>query len=532
MRMYLYRMVCLVVFISSLVSVADSQNTCNVRDFGAAGDGIVLDTEAIQSAVDYCATGGGVVLLPAGTYVSGTIFLKSNITLHITEGATLLGGTDPSDYPDTIAAIPSYNDDFFVQSLLYGENLENIAITGRGTIDGQGSAFKVTTRERPERYRNRPFIIRLINSRNILIEDVTMRNSAAWMQHYFGCQDLIIRGIKVFNHANQNNDMIDIDGCKNVVITDVIGDTDDDGITLKSTSGLITENVTIANSVISSHVNAIKMGTESHGGFRNITISNVVIKPSSVKETIYGVHKGTGGISMMIVDGGILDGVTISNVRIDGPLVPLYIRLGDRGRTYKPGMERPPVGIVRNISISNILATNIGNYGASITGLPDHPVENVTLENIRIEYGGGGTSEDAEREVPQMRESYPEGTKYGLLPAYGLYIRHAKNITLHNVIFTYDNYDKRPAIVADDIRSIDIYGFRGLGSDSLDGLIRFHNIQDAYIHASRPLSNVETFVRVSGSDSRSVHLIGLESNLYRNLFKTKDNVPKNEIIEK
>lgn len=532
MQMYLYRIVYLLVSLLSVVVIVASQNICNVRDFGAVGNGIDLDTEAIQSAVDHCATDGGVVLLPAGTYVSGTIFLQSNITLHITEGVVLLGSTDPADYPDTIAGIPSYNDDFFVQSLIYGENLENIAIIGRGTIDGQGEAFKVTTRERPQRYRNRPFIIRLINSRNILIEDVTMRNSAAWMQHYFGCEDLIIRGIKVFNHANQNNDMIDIDGCKNVVITDVIGDTDDDGITLKSTSGLITENVTIANAVISSHVNAIKMGTESHGGFRNITISNVVIKPSSVRETIYGVHKGTGGISMMIVDGGILDGVTISNVRIDGPLVPLYIRLGDRGRTYKPGMERPPVGIVRNISISNVSATNIGYYGASITGLPDHPVENVSLSNIQIQYRGGGTKEDAEREVPLMRESYPEGTKYGRLPAYGLYIRHAKNILLHNVVFTYEGADERPAIVADDVRGVDIYGFRGLGSDSLDGLISFHNTQDAYIHASRPLSNIETFVRVSGSDTRSLHLIGLYSNSYRNLYKTTDDVLKNDIIEK
>ena len=532
MRMYLSRVVCLLISISSLVAIAASQNTCNVREFGAAGNGIVLDTEAIQSAVDYCATAGGIVLLPAGTYLSGTIFLQSNITLHITEGAVLLGSTDPADYPDTIAGIPSYNDDFFVQSLIYGENLENIAITGRGTIDGQGHAFKVTTRERPERYRNRPFIIRLINSRNILIEDVTMRNSAAWMQHYFGCKDLIIRGIKVFNHANQNNDMIDIDGCRNVIITNVIGDTDDDGITLKSTSGLITENVTISNSVISSHVNAIKMGTETHGGFRNITISNVVIKPSSVRETIYGVPKGTGGISLMIVDGGILDGVTISNVRIDGPLVPLYIRLGDRGRTYKPGMDRPPVGIVRNISISNVSATNIGYYAASITGLPDHPVENVSLNNIQIQYRGGGTKEDAERKVPLMRDSYPEGTKYGPLPAYGLYMRHAENISLHTVVFTYDDTDERPAIVADNVRNLDIYGFRALGSDDVDGLIRFHNIQNAYVHASRPLSNIETFVRVSGSDTRSLHLIGLYSNMYRNLFKSTGDVPKNEIIKK
>jgi polygalacturonase len=526
-RLFIPLLVCLAMHGSVL-----PDTLCNVREFGAAGNGIALDTDAIQKAVDHCALRGGTVLLPAGTYLSGTVFLKSNITLHIADGAVLLGSTDPTDYPDTVAAIPSYNDDFFVQSLLYGESLENIAITGRGTIDGQGGAFPVTTRERPERYRNRPFILRLISSRNILVEDVTMRNSASWMQHYFGCENLIIRGIKVFNHANQNNDMIDIDGCRNVVITDVLGDTDDDGITLKSTSGLITENVTIANSVISSHVNAIKMGTESHGGFRNIVISNVVIKPSTMEETIYGVHKGTGGISLMIVDGGILDGVTISNVRIDGPLVPIYIRLGDRGRTYKPGMERPPVGIVRNVSISDILATNIGNYGASITGLPGHPVENISLRNIRIHYEGGGTVEDAAREVPQMRDSYPEGTKFGRLPAYGLYIRHADTVSLDNVVVTYREDDMRPAFVAEDVRNLDMYGVRARGEDTVDGLIRFHNVRDGHVYASRPLSDVQTFIHVSGPDTRGLHFVGSPSKRYRELFSKTSDVPSKEISVK
>lgn len=530
--LYIVVTVCISIIICNGSVEAEMNNVCNVRVFGATGTGEVLDTDAIQSAVDQCAKEGGVVFLPAGTYLSGTIFLQSNITLHIAEGATLLGSTDPSDYPDTIASIPSYNDDFFVQSLIYGEKLQNITITGRGTIDGQGEAFVVTTREHPERYRNRPFIIRIVNSKNILVENVTMRNSAAWMQHYFGCEDLVIRGITVFNHANQNNDMINIDGCRNVVITEVLGDTDDDGITLKSTSGLITENVTISNSVISSHVNAIKMGTETHGGFRNITISNVVIKPSSVEETIYGVHKGTGGISLMIVDGGILDGVTISNVLIDGPLVPLYIRLGDRARKYRPGMDRPPVGQVRNINISNVVATNIGDYGASITGIPGHYVENVSLNNIRIYYAGGGTHEDAERDVPEMEDSYPEGTKFGQLPAYGLYIRHAIGISLNNVEFSYEKTDERPALVADNVENLNVYGFRAKGESNLDGIVRLHIVRDGYLFSSRSLKPVKSFANISGRDTRQINIFELPAGLYQNTFSATDDVMRNEIIIK
>ncbi|MGE5810347.1 MAG: glycoside hydrolase family 28 protein, partial [Ignavibacteria bacterium] len=192
----------------------------NVVDYGAKGDGISLDTKAIQSAINDAGLDGGRVVLPPGTYLSGTIFMKSNITLEITEGAVLLGSTNISDYPDTVPSFNSYNDVFLTQSLIYGDKLNNVLITGSGTIDGQGSSFKVITKVKPERYRNRPFVIRFIECKNILIENVKMKNSAMWMQHYLACDYLTVRGIKVYNHANQNNDMIDIDGCRNVIVSD------------------------------------------------------------------------------------------------------------------------------------------------------------------------------------------------------------------------------------------------------------------------------------------------------------------------
>ncbi|MEJ2634349.1 MAG: glycoside hydrolase family 28 protein, partial [Calditrichia bacterium] len=396
---------------------ASGEGIFNVKDFGARGDGVHLETAAIQKTIDACAKTGGTVLLPPGKYLSGTLFLKSHVTLHLSNGAILLGSTNIQDYPETRPDVEFYGKSWVTQSLIYGENLEDVAITGNGTIDGQGSAFKVTTKKKPDRYRNRPYVFWFVKCRNVRVESVNLQNSAKWMQHYQMCDEVTIRGINVYNHANQNNDMMDIDGCHNVVISDCFGDTDDDALTLKSLSGRACENIAITNCVLSSHCNALKMGTESHAGFKNISISNIVIKPSQSEKMIYGSRQGTSGISLEVVDGGVMDGVTISNVRIDGPQVPLFIRLGNRGRIYKEGMAKPAVGVLRNINISNIVASAGDSIGCSITGLPGHPVENVSLSHIRMIFPGGVGSEAAMKAVPEKEDAYPEGTMFGDLPA-------------------------------------------------------------------------------------------------------------------
>jgi len=252
---------------------AQSGSTYDIRSFGAVGDGITLDTQALQAAIDTCSRRGGTVIVPPGNFLTGSLRLRSNVDLYLAAGAVILGSTELKDYEEHTPAFQSYNDVFLKHSLFYAEQSDHITIRGEGTIDGQGSAFPTTTTVRPDRYRNRPFILRFIQCRFVRIEDVTMKNSAMWMQHYLACDDLLIRGIRVYNHANKNNDMMDIDGCRNVVISDCIGDTDDDAITLKSTSPRITENVVITNCVLSSHCNALKCGTESTGGFRNITVT-------------------------------------------------------------------------------------------------------------------------------------------------------------------------------------------------------------------------------------------------------------------
>jgi polygalacturonase len=502
----------------------------NVTSYGAKADGITLDTKAIQSAINDAAVNGGRVVFPSGKYLSGTIFMRSNVTIELIEGAVLLGSTNISDYPDTIPSLKSYNDVFLTQSLIYGENLHNISITGGGTIDGQGSAFKVTTRKKPDRYKKRPYVIRFIACNNILIENISMKNSAMWMQQYLACENLTVRGINVYNHANQNNDMIDIDGCKNVIISDCFGDTDDDALTFKSTSGSINENITVTNCVLSSHCNALKFGTETIGGFNNISISNIVIKPSVSKEKIYGLPGGIGGIVLSIVDGGIMDGITISNVRIDGVQTPIFLRLGNRGRTIREGMPKPSAGIMRNINISNIIANNVSSIGSSINGIPGHYIENVSLNNISIQYSGGGNITDSSEVVPEKEDQYPESNMFGKLPAYGFFIRHVEGLTLNNISLNYKNDEKRPALIFNDADNVNIYGLRGGIDKEANSFIELVNTRNCFIYNSRALEPTKCFLYAKGKDTKNINLTGNDYSASNKMFEVSDGADKESII--
>jgi len=517
-------MFCCTIIIFGFNSYSAQHNSYySVKEFGAKGDGTTLDTEAIRKAVNKCAVNGGTVLFPTGNYLTGSIDLKSNVDIYIQRGATIWGSTNIKDYEERIPELKSYNDYFLKHSLFYAENAENISIRGEGIIDGQGAAYKVTTKKKPDRYFNRPFIIRFVECKNVKIEGITLQNSAMWMQQYLACEDLFIRGIKVYNHANKNNDMIDIDGCKNVVMSDCFGDTDDDALTLKSTSDRITENVSITNCVLSSHCNAIKMGTESTGGFRNIVISNIVVKPSSSPSIIYGYHKGTSGITLATVDGGVLEGINISNIRIEGTQVPIYMRLGNRGRKHHPGADQPGVGIFKDVNISNVMATDVqSKIGASITGIPGHKIQNVTLSNIKIEYPGGGTKEDAEKEIPELKDHYPESTKWGALPSYGFYLRHVNNITFSDVEIKSKISDLRPVFVCEDAENIQIHGLRAASNFEAESVLKFINSPGITISQFQSFTKTKTFISLNGERTKEIVLINNNLRKVESVYSLKD----------
>ena len=218
----------------------------NIIDFGAKSDTAYLSTKAIQAAIDECSrNNGGKVVIPSGAYLSGTIYFKSNVTLSVEKGATLFGSPRLADYPVNLPDYTFFRKGIVKRALIYAENCSDIAIEGEGTINGQGGSFRENNHSKDDSYSVRPYLIWMIQCKNVRTEGVRLRNSALWMQHYLACDKLYIHNIDVFNHCNKNNDMIDVDGCHDVRISDCVGDADDDGITLKSTSGRGNENIVI-----------------------------------------------------------------------------------------------------------------------------------------------------------------------------------------------------------------------------------------------------------------------------------------------
>ena len=502
-------------------SWAQHKTQVSVRDFGAAGDGTTLDTSSIQKAIDAMAeAGGGTVVFSAGKYLSGTIYPKSHVTLQLQAGAVLLGSTRLDDYPVNFSDYPSWSDRYCVRALIWAEGQENISIVGRGTIDGQGRAFlghkaseeelKALAAMRPDadryvpesRYANRPYGIRMISCRDVLVEGITMQYSAMWMQQYLHCNHVTLRDLRVINHGNSNNDMVDIDSSRNVVVTGCYGDSDDDALTLKSTGLDPTEHVTISNCILRSHVNAIKLGTESLGGFRDITITNCVILQSEVQENIAGNHEGFAGIALELVDGGPMERIAISNITIKGIGTPIFLRLGNRGRTVKPDLPKPQVGFFRDVTIDNIVATGVGDTCSSISGIPGHPIEGVSLSNIRIRCDGGVKEDRTDLEVPEVIAEYPESKMFGPLPAYGFYCRHVKNLTFRNVTVEFADTDRRYPLVCEDVENLSIDAFQPTVSLETPAAILFKGVRQAWVRGCRP-SDMKTFIRLQ-SDNKGI----------------------------
>lgn len=423
----------------------------NIVNYGAVNDTTKLSTAAVQKAIDACsAAGGGRVVVPTGNYKIGTIILKSNVHMHLEQGATLYGSTDLKDYLPMKTDYVSLRTQTETIQLIFADKATNVVIDGFGTIDGRGRSFKKLSWN--DEGITRPHLLRFIQSSDITLRDITLKNSGCWMQHYLACDRVKIDGIKVFNRNNYNNDALDLDGCHEVVVSNMFADSDDDAITLKSTSPRLCENIRIADCVVSSHCNAIKLGTETNGGFRNINISGIVVKPSyDQKEKFFGQWIGSSAISLEIVDGGVLENVNVSDITIEGTESPIFVRLANRARGYKEGVPVTKVGKINGIHLNNIQIRNAGSMGCSITGIPGHEVENVWLDNITIHHKGGVTAADMakinESIKDEKEKEYPESTMWGNLPAKGFFVRHARHIKFNNIEVITEQPDVREVIV-------------------------------------------------------------------------------------
>jgi polygalacturonase len=448
----------------------------DVRDFGALGDGVFINSNTIQYAIDYINTnGGGRLVFYPGRYVTGTFYLKSNVTLHLESGAFLLGSTNPWDFVK--------DENIGWNAMIFACKQDNIGITGKGTIDGRGytNAIKMADYVHKgvvkyplngDRARDRPYNLYFRECNNVTITGITLKDPAFWTQTYNQCRNVYVDDIHVDSKAFWNNDGIDVVDCDGVVIKNSFFDSMDDAICFKSTDlNSICQNVVVDNCTGRSSASGLKFGTDSQGGFRNFKITNL---------TIYDTFRSA--ITFAAVDGGLIDNIMVDGVRSINTGNVIFLRTGSRNRG-----NNGKTSSLKNVVIKNVYAEvpygkpdagynyegpvwdNPRNISpASIIGLPGLRIENVTLENIEMVYPGRGDSlyakvglTDKELDgVPEMEKTYPEFSKFKELPAWGMYIRHADGITFKNVTFRAKDADYRPAVVLDDVNDTNFTGVK------------------------------------------------------------------------
>lgn len=479
----------------------------NIKKYGAKGDGKTLDTRSINAAIEAAAeTGGGTVFFPAGTYLSGSIHLKSHITLYLGQGCILEASGNPQDYdrpePNPYDSYQDFGHNHWENSLIWGIGIEDIAIEGPGLIDGKGLArggqIEITSDLGNK-------AISLKNCHGVILKDFSILKGG-----HFGILATAVDNLTIDNLLiDTNRDGMDIDCCKNVrIINCSVNSPWDDAICLKSSYALgvarPTEDVTISNcmvtggyqlgsllngtfkpigSEVKKPVGRIKFGTESNGGFKNITITNCVFTHCM-------------GLALETVDGGDLEDVAISNITMRNIInAPLFIRLGDRMR----GPEGVPIGHLRRVNITNIVVYNAGSEtGAIISGIPGHPVEDISISGLRTVYKGGGTKKDTQTIPPEKGNDYPEPDMFGTLPAYGFYIRHAENIVIDNSQISYSSREERPPFVLDDVKGLR-FRFIQAAHEKDNPLIILKNVEDLSLFHTGSYSEKRISKAVNGT---------------------------------
>jgi polygalacturonase len=499
----------------------------DVRARGAAGDGKSLDTQPINKTIDECyAAGGGVVYLPPGIYLSGTVELKSNVTLRLEAGAILLGSTNIADYKDYPGTAFSDRQGYTSgRHLIFARDARNVGIKGPGRIDGQGPSFWKGGLQpagspsprieiagckwsgagiSPCAVLGRPSpMIELVGCKGVRIEDVRLENPAGYTLRPVNCEDVFIRGIVIQGPVyGPNTDGIDPTGSHNVFISDCLIQSGDDAICIKSENpygeARITRNVTITNCMLTCCCNGLKLGTPSWGGFENITFSNSVI----FNDPVAANQRIIAGIALEMVDGGKFEGVVISNIRMQNVRTPIFIRRGNRN-------SRPDgtPGTMRGIRIDNVHATG-AIFTSSVTGLPGFDVEDVTLSNIHIETDEGGQAAWVEPVIPEFPKAYPEASMHGNLPAYGFYCRHVNGLRMRGIEFGVAREEQRPAIVCDDVVRLDIDGLRPATVGGSQPAVKLIQTRMALLRGCVAPAGGTTFLEIQGDRTERIVVTG------------------------
>jgi polygalacturonase len=496
---------CAVLALSLAAPIETRAATFDVKAFGAKADGKTLDRDAINKAIDAAAAaGGGTVDFPAGTYLTGSIRLRSNVTLQLDRGSVIEASNDAATY------------DAPLNSLIWGDGIENVSIVGGGLISGKALL------RFGGKMGDKAIALRL--SRNVTLRDFSLLNGGSCAILATGVDNITVDNVKI----DTNRDGLDFDACRNVRVSNMsVNAPNDDAICLKTRGGIgferAVENVTITNVLVSGYdigslldgtykrtltqapdrdgpTGRIKIGTESGGDFKNITISNAVFDRSR-------------GLALETVDGAHMEDIAISNITMrDVSNAPIFIRLGSRMRETAP--EGTPIGTARRVTISNVVVYDADpRYPSIITGIPGHDVEDIKLSDIRILSRGGLTLDQVAKQpadmvstfffrapggvppreafdTPEREKEYPEPSMFGLLPAYGFFIRHAKGIELTNVEVGFMQEDRRPAFVLDDVDGADFQHVKAQKAAGVSTIV-LKNVKNFTSRGSTPLPDTQ-----------------------------------------
>ena len=501
------------------------------RDHGAAGDGRTLDTEPIQKAIDACASaGGGTVTLRGGVFLTGSIVMKSNVTLNIESGAKLLGSPRIGDYRST--PFPALSN--IAWALIIAEKAKNIGITGPGEIECNGKAFEGERLKNGKLHRltPRPAVVRFIDSEHVRLDGFKLRDFPSFGIHLIACREALIDGLSIDCYVQPNNDGIDLWDCEKVFISNCSVFSGDDCIAIYSEHSPCTD-ITIVNCQLSTPCQAVRVGPFSTKGLERIVVSNCIFR-----------NVGHSGICLQMCQGGIMQDLLFSNIIMENVVAPITLRLGGWESDPQKDITQAPTmgdagwekGMLRNVQFQNIRATvpAVSMQGTpyeagwrnmpklvgmkrsciQLMGTPGTTIENVMFSDVHVTFPGGGTAEEAaRRDIPELERQYPASYMFGILPAYGLYARHVRGLSLHNVRFDLAAPDLRPALICDNVEDLELQNFRAAAHAEVECLARLSKVRRVNIANSRPLSPVRDFLQLEQTPIGEVLMNGNDLRL-------------------
>ncbi len=426
-----------------------SSQTYHVKEFGAINDSVTLNTKAIQNAIDTCAKNGGgkVELSGGGKYLTGTLYLKSNVTLYIGNGTVLLGSPSYEDYTADTHKNMYKNEPHMNRCLIFARDAKSIAIEGYGTIDGNGYRKNFS--------KGRPMLIRFLNCEDIHVNNITLINPASWTSAWLYCNNISVSGISIISRVNNNGDGLDFDGCTNVRVTNSNFDNSDDSICLQASQpDKPCKNITVSNCVFSTKWGGMRIGLLSRGNIESVTVTSCVFR--DIQDS---------GLKIQQNEGGEMKNMVFSNLVMENVPRPIFMTFcQQRASVETTEGEYEPLNRMHNFLFNNIVVDNSKgdkNSAFFLTGFPNHYIEDITIKDVQFVISGGGTKEDAAKIVKEytldvLKGWWPEFSKVGTLPSCGIYARHIDGLTLENFSIKTVGGDDRQPIKIEDVKNVSI----------------------------------------------------------------------------